>query len=94
MKCDGAPTAFGHSPPDVPDIAVFSALLGDFFEESASNVLALFIAVNILFTELYIIGRPGLQTVQGVGHEESARLTKRSEQQTEQIVMAYCGVEN
>jgi len=43
-------------------VAVFSTLQDDLFEESTADVSAAFKAVNILLTELDVLGRFGSQT--------------------------------
>lgn len=48
--------------------------MGHFFEESAADVFALFVAVDVLVTELQVVGYRAAQTVQSVGKEEPALL--------------------
>lgn len=72
----GALTARHCVPPDVPDVAAVPTLLHHFSEEGAGDVRVAFIAVHVGLTELDILRGPGLQTVQSVREEESARLQR------------------
>lgn len=80
-----SPTAFGQSSPRVPGIAFISTLLDDFFEESTADVFAVFVAVNVLFTELEIKRHLASQTLQGIGMEIAAYLQRASEKPSEHL---------